>query len=129
MPAQEGARLLVINVQGYAGRPLLHYLDGARALAEDEPIAVERIDIVVLLPGRRPCNGLIGRDCNLIFLGDPPPSPVGDRFRYEGRTELARMTVDRYVAARPVTLTRERVVAPRWDGQWRALALASGPDP
>jgi mannosyltransferase len=129
VPTAEGERLLVINVQGYLGQPLLRYLDGARVLPEGEGVQAERIDIVVLQPSERPCNGLIGRDCNLFYLGDPPPEPWDRHFRYEGRTDVGRMTVDRYVADRPFTLTREDVVAPRWDFEWHALVLATGPEP
>lgn len=41
------------------------------------------------------------------------------------RIELEQFSVDRYELDEPQLMTREDLVAPRWDGKWKALVLVS----
>lgn len=75
----DGARILVMNDQGYLGGPLRRYLDDAVPLREDdERVRVEHIDVIAFRDTTFPCNGLIGRSCNFFFLGGIPPAVWSD---------------------------------------------------
>jgi uncharacterized membrane protein len=108
-----GDRVLVLNVHGDMGGPLLHYLDGARRLDGDERVRVRGVDILVSKPSSAPCNLLVGRSCGLIFLGAPPAEPLVARgLALEEQVELDQFRLDRYRFDRPVGVTTADLVSP-----------------
>lgn len=108
----DGARVIVMNLHGYLGQPMLRYLDdeNARRLRDDESVRVEEILVPVARPTDRPCDGFIGMECSLIFLGADPPEPLADDLRLVERIELEQFWLDRYVADEPVRVTLDDLV-------------------
>ena len=122
----DGPRLLVLNLHGHLGRPLLWYLDGARVLRSGESVSVEQIDVVVSLPTTKPCNGFVGMECSLVFLGAPPPEPLAGELELTERIELDQFALDRYRAARPLTVTQADVVNAYDRQRQRTLLIVTG---
>jgi mannosyltransferase len=108
----DGARVIVMNLHGYLGQPMLRYLDdeNARRVGDDESILVEEINVPVARPTDRPCGGFIGMECSMIFLGAAPPEPLADEFRLVERIELEQFWLDRYVADEPMRVTIDDLV-------------------
>ena len=65
-----------MNFHGYLGRPLQRYLDDERVVASDESVTVDQIDFLIAKPTDRPCDGFIGLECTMIFLGFGPTEEI-----------------------------------------------------
>ncbi len=120
--ATPGTGVLVLNSGGLMSEPLRAYVPGIRRLAADDPVRVDHVDVLHAGATDRPCNFLVGRTCGFVFLGYPLPPAVAARF---GRPELIRLdqfTIERYPAARPVTVTPAALLAglpPNDTATWR----------
>ena len=121
----DGTRLIVLNLHGYLGLPLLRYVEGARILDEDETVLVDQIDMVVAKPSDPPCNLFVGLECPMIFLGVPPPQPLAQQVHLEERFELDQFFLDRYRSAAPVEVTPADVV-PADTLEWSLVIVSSG---
>lgn len=106
-----GARALVVGRYGNLAGPLRSYIEDARVLEPGETTLVDEVDVVVALPGDAPCNFLVGRACSLVFLGTPPPEPLGRALGLAERRDVGQFALDRYRPARPVEVGPEAVAA------------------
>jgi mannosyltransferase len=106
-----GARALVVGRYGNLAGPLRSYVEGARVLEPGETALVEEVDVVVARPSDAPCNFLVGRACSLVFLGTPPPEPLGSALGPAERQDLGQFALDRYRPERPVEVSPEVVAA------------------
>jgi mannosyltransferase len=110
--AGDADRALVVNVGGIIARPLLRYLDDARALAGGETARVDEIDVLYVSPTSRPCDFLVGRACGFLFLGSPPPEPLASQLTLVERIELPQFAIERYRAEDgPLRVSRDDLVA------------------
>jgi uncharacterized membrane protein len=110
--ASGGDRLLVMNFHGYLGRPLQRYLEGERVVPPDETVTVEQIDFLVSGPSDRPCDGFIGLECTMIFLGFGPTEAVAPDLRLRERIDVGQFTIERYDTDGPLTVTGGDLVPP-----------------
>jgi hypothetical protein len=110
--ASSGHRLLVMNFHGYLGRPLERYLDDELVVAPGESVTVEQIDFLISKPTDRPCDGFIGLECTMIFLGFGPTEAVAPDLQLSERIELDQFTIERYDTDGPLTVTVEDLVPP-----------------
>jgi 4-amino-4-deoxy-L-arabinose transferase-like glycosyltransferase len=101
---------LFLNNHGSLGLPLTHYVKNARTLGNDDPIAVEEIDVLTLKPFNKPCDMLVGSPCGLVFLGAPLPQGIAAQFPDVQRVTLDQFYVDRYRAPAPVTIRKRDLV-------------------
>jgi hypothetical protein len=106
-----GDRLLLMNVHGNIGSPLLSYSDDTRRLEEGESVSVDEIDVLVAEPTTKPCNYLVGRACALLFLGAPLPQPLASEFTLDATYDLDQFIVERYRSSRPIPVTTADLVA------------------
>jgi hypothetical protein len=124
----DGVRLIVLNLHGYLGLPLLRYVEGARIVDEDEAVLVDQIDLVVAKPSDPPCNLFVGLECPMSFLGVGPPQPLAQQVHLEERFELDQFYLDRYRSSGgPVEVTPADVVPA--DTLERSLVLVSSASP
>lgn len=108
----EGATVVVVDVNGGQSSPLERYLPGAVPLGPDDAVAADRVDVLVGIPADEPCNMLVGRACGMVFLGADVSDTVRSAFTPAGRDELDQFALDHYRADEPVTLTGADLVAP-----------------
>jgi hypothetical protein len=110
--ASSGDRLLVMNFHGYLGRPLQRYLDDEQVVPSGETVTVEQIDFLISRPTDRPCDGFIGLECTMIFLGFGPTEQVAPDLHLSERIELDQFTIERYDTDGPLTVSVEDLVPP-----------------
>jgi mannosyltransferase len=108
----EGATVVVVDVNGDQSSPLERYLPGAVPLGPDDAVAADRVDVLVGIPTDEPCNMLVGRACGMVFLGADVSGTVRSAFTPAGRDELDQFALDHYRADAPVRLTGADLVAP-----------------
>ena len=123
LPRNEPA-VLFMNNHGSLGLPLNYYIKNARTLGNDEPIAVNEIDVLTPKPFNRPCDMLVGSTCGLVFLGAPLAPAMAAQFPDVDRVHLDQFFVDRYRAPAPVTIRARDLVAPEQFGD--ALLVKRG---
>jgi mannosyltransferase len=107
----EGATVVVVDVNGGQSSPLERYLPGAVPLGPEDMVAADRVDVLVGIPEDTPCNMLVGRACGMVFLGSEVSDAVRSAFTPAGRDELDQFALDHYRADEPVTLTGADLVA------------------
>ncbi|HEV8164548.1 MAG TPA: glycosyltransferase family 39 protein, partial [Actinomycetota bacterium] len=107
-----GPRLVVVDVNGGQSGPLAHYLAGATALAPDDEVEVDGIDVLVGLAPERPCNMLVGHACGMVYLGAVTPGPSDPPFTRTERIELDQFALDRYRADEPVPVSVGELTGP-----------------
>jgi hypothetical protein len=110
--ASPGPRLVVVDVNGLQSSPLDHYLPGATRLGPTDEVAVDGIDVLVVLPLDRPCNMLVGHACGMVYLGALTPGPGEPPFTHTERVELDQFALNRYDADEPVNVTAASLVGP-----------------
>ena len=101
-----------MNFHGYLGRPLQRYLDDERVVASDESVTVDQIDFLIAKPTDRPCDGFIGLECTMIFLGFGPTEAIAPDLHLSERIELDQFTIERYDTDGPLTVSVEDLVPP-----------------
>ena len=116
--------LLVMNFHGYLGRPLQRYLDDERVVASDESVTVDQIDFLIAKPTDRPCDGFIGLECTMIFLGFGPTEAIAPDLHLSERIELDQFTIERYDTDGPLTVSVEDLVPPN-DLRYSLVLLTS----
>lgn len=115
--ASGGSALVLVDTDGYLGRPLLRYMDDARMLEAGETVATQEIDVVSLASPdatpRAPCSWWFGRACVHFLLGNGVPAPLARHFRLLDRRLAGQLVVSRYVAtAGPVSLAATDLAGP-----------------
>ncbi len=102
---EQGGRDHAVVVDGYLGSPLLHYIDGSRALKGKKLAKVSTIDLVYRIPepGKR-CGRWSGLACEAFFF--PALSkPLARDFKLVDRQEFNGFVVNRYHSAEKVAVT------------------------